>query len=194
MAAWKYFTEVFFLIKNSSNLAAKLWLCCNNHENDYLHCNNVSFWGKALRVTFGLKYSWGANPGQTSIKCRDLACDVEPPLLKIIRIWPWNLKSNIFSPTLSSGVHFYIYEMPKDLGMRKIWAHGTRMQKNPQTRRTFSGFSRIFMELCGSKVQLAPSHGYFIINFLISFACIPILKLSRHNNIKIYNAVFSTRI
>ena len=79
-------------------------------------------------------------------------------------------------PTSSSGAHFYICEMPEGLGMGKIWAHGTRMQKNPQTRedmvlgckrihkpgRTFSGFSRVFMELYGSKVQLAPQHGYFI--------------------------------
>ena len=29
------------------------------------------------------------------------------------------------------------------------------------------------------------------INFLIPFACIPIVKEARHNNMKIYNAVFS---
>ena len=28
----------------------------------------------------------GANSGQTSIKCRDLACDAELPLLKIVKL------------------------------------------------------------------------------------------------------------
>ena len=41
-------------------------------------------------------------------------------------------------------------------------ADGIRMQKVHKTGNTFSGFSRIFMELCGSKVQLASSHGNFI--------------------------------
>ena len=30
--------------------------------------------------------------------------------------------------------YFSIYQLPEDLGMRKILAHGIRMQKNPQTR------------------------------------------------------------
>ena len=37
-------------------------------------------------------------------------------------------------PTSSLGARFYIYEMLEGLGMWKIWAHGFRMQKNPQTR------------------------------------------------------------
>ena len=37
-------------------------------------------------------------------------------------------------PTSYSGVNFYIHQLPEDLGMREILAHGTRMQKNPQTR------------------------------------------------------------
>ena len=35
------------------------------------------------------------------------------------------------------------------------------MQKNPQTRVTFSGFLQIFIKLCWSKVQVAPPHGNF---------------------------------
>ena len=35
------------------------------------------------------------------------------------------------------------------------------MQKNSQTRVTFSGFLRIFKKLCGSKVHVAPPHGNF---------------------------------
>ena len=37
--------------------------------------------------------------------------------------------------------------------MRKILAHGIRMQKKRQTRRTCYGFSRILMELCGSNLH-----------------------------------------
>ena len=36
------------------------------------------------------------------------------------------------------------------------------MQKNPQAKEDIPGFSRIFMGLCGSKVQLAPLHRNFI--------------------------------
>ena len=48
------------------------------------------------------------------------------------------------------------------MGMRKVLAHDVRMQKTPQTKRTLSGFLPTFMELCGSKVQLAPPLGNFI--------------------------------
>ena len=37
-------------------------------------------------------------------------------------------------PISSPGAKFYIYELRKGLGMRKILAHGIRMQKKPQTR------------------------------------------------------------
>ena len=65
-------------------------------------------------------------------------------------------------PTSYSGVNFYIHQLPEDLGMREILAHGTTMQKNPQTRAEFSGFLRILMELCGSKGQFAPLLGNLI--------------------------------
>ena len=64
----------------------------------------------------------------------------------------------IFS-TSTSGANFYIYELPEGLEMRKILAHGTRMQKNPQAREDIFW---IFMELCGSKVQHAPRDRNFI--------------------------------
>ena len=44
----------------------------------------------------------------------------------------WKVKY-IF-PTSTPGAYNYIYKPPKGLGMRKILAHGTRIQKNPQTR------------------------------------------------------------
>ena len=68
------------------------------------------------------------------IKCRDLACDVEPTLSKNYKDLTMKFEVKFLFPTSSSGAHFYVYEMPEGLGMRKIWAHGTRMQKNPQTR------------------------------------------------------------
>ena len=65
--------------------------------------------------------------------------------------------SQIFFATSCSSANFYVYQLPEGLVMRKIFAHGIRMQKNPQSNENiFSGFLRIFMELRGSKVQLAP--------------------------------------
>ena len=58
-----------------------------------------------------------------------------------------------FFQTSSSGANFYICQLPEGLEMRKILAHGIRMQKNRQTRRTCYGFSRILMELCGSNLH-----------------------------------------
>ena len=59
--------------------------------------------------------------------------------------------------TSSLGANFYIYQLPEDLGMRKILTHGIRMQKNPQME--FK--STRIIELCGSKVQLTHPHGNF---------------------------------
>ena len=42
-----------------------------------------------------------------------------------------------------------LHDAEEAIGMRKILAHDMRMK-------TLSGFVRTFMELCGSKVQLAP--------------------------------------
>ena len=65
-------------------------------------------------------------------------------------------------PNSSSGANFYIQQLPKGLGMRKILAHGIRMQKNPQTRENIFWVFMDFREVYGSKVQLAPPHGNFI--------------------------------
>ena len=54
-------------------------------------------------------------------------------------------------PTSTSGANFYIYELPEGLEMRKILAHGTRMQRNPQAR---GDIFWIFMELLGPKSNL----------------------------------------
>ena len=48
------------------------------------------------------------------------------------------------------------------VGMRKVLAHDIRMQKNPQTKEDFFWILGTLMELCGSKVQLAPPHENFI--------------------------------
>ena len=55
-----------------------------------------------------------------------------------------------------------LHNAEEAMGISKMLAHDIRMKKNPQPRRTLSGFLRIFMELCGSKVQLGPLHGNFI--------------------------------
>ena len=50
-------------------------------------------------------------------------------------------------PTSTPGVNNYIYKLPEGLGMRRILAHGTRIQKNPQTREDifwiFTDFHRV---------------------------------------------------
>ena len=69
----------------------------------------------------------GAISGQTSIKCPDLACNVERPPLKNYKDLTMKLKVKYLFPTSSSGANFYIYQLPESLGMRKILAHGIRM-------------------------------------------------------------------
>ena len=104
----------------------------------------------------------GENSGQTSIKCRDLACDVEPPPLKNCKDLTMKLETQCLFPTSFSGTNVYIYQMPEGLGMKKILTHGVRMQMNPQTRADVSWIFTNFHGICGFKVQLAPSHGKFI--------------------------------
>ena len=41
-------------------------------------------------------------------------------------------------PTSTPGLNNYIYKLPEGLGMRRILAHGTRIQKNPQNREDIS--------------------------------------------------------
>ena len=52
----------------------------------------------------------------------------------------------IFS-TSTLGVNNYIYKLPEGLRIRRILAHGTRIQKNPQTREDifwiFTDFHRV---------------------------------------------------
>ena len=38
-------------------------------------------------------------------------------------------------PTSTPGVNNYICKLSEGLGMRRLLAHGTRIQKNPQTRK-----------------------------------------------------------
>ena len=76
----------------------------------------------------------GADSGPTSIKCRDLPCDVEPPLLKNCTDLTMKLEVKFLFLTSSSGANFYIYQLPEGPQTRKILAHGIRMKKSLQTR------------------------------------------------------------
>ena len=73
------------------------------------------------------------NSDQTSIKCRDLVCDVEPPPLKNCKDFTMKLEVKYLCPASSSGANFLIHQLPEGLEMRNILAHGIRMQKIPQT-------------------------------------------------------------
>ena len=50
------------------------------------------------------------------------------------------------------GTDFYIYQLPEGVKMREILAHDIRMQ----TRVDIFWILKMFVELGGSKVQLAP--------------------------------------
>ena len=52
-------------------------------------------------------------------------------------------------PTSSSGANFFIYELPEGLGMRKILAHGTRMQITSEDPQTSEAMFLIFMDFHG---------------------------------------------
>ena len=56
----------------------------------------------------------GASSGQTSIKRRDLACDVKPPPLKNCKDLTMKLEVKYLCPISSSGANFYIYQDAKD--------------------------------------------------------------------------------
>ena len=72
--------------------------------------------------------------GQASIKCRDLVCNVELPPFKNCKDLTMKLEVRYLFSTLSSGANFFIYQLPDGLEIRKILAHGIRMQNNSQTR------------------------------------------------------------
>ena len=93
---------------------------------------SIDDFGVSVAILLG-----GANSGQTSIKYYDLACDVKPPRLKNCKDLTMKLEVKYLFPTSSSGANFYIYQLHEGLGMRKILAHGIRMQNNPQTRVDF---------------------------------------------------------
>ena len=60
----------------------------------------------------------GASPGQTSIKCCDLACDVEPLPLKNYKHLTMKLEVKYLFPTSFSGANFNIHQFPEGLEMR----------------------------------------------------------------------------
>ena len=80
-----------------------------------------------------------------------------------------NAKVSVVVICLQAIIYLLLYNLydctfntEEAIGMRKILAHDTRMQKNPQTKESTW---RIFMELCGSKVQMAQPHGNLINGF-----------------------------
>ena len=97
----------------------------------------------------------GANSGQTSIKCCDLACDAESTPLKNCEDFDIKLEVKHIFLISNWGANIYNYQLPEDLGMRKILVHGICMQKNPQTR---ANIFWIFTDLHG--VMQVPSPTY----------------------------------
>ena len=89
----------------------------------------------------------GTNSGQTYIKCSDLAALMEPPPSENCKCLIMKLKVKSLFPTLSSGTNFFIYQLPEGLEIRRILAHGIRMQTFPQTRvdiyQIFTDFLRV---------------------------------------------------
>ena len=63
-------------------------------------------------------------------------------------------------PTSSTGSNFYIYQLPKSLGMSKVLPHGVRMQKTPKTRTKvfwiFTDFHGFSWSYVGPKSNLHP--------------------------------------
>ena len=63
----------------------------------------------------------------------------------------------------SSFADFYIYELPDEgLGMRKILAHGTRMQKNPQTKEDIFWIFTDFHEVMCVQSPTSPPYRNFV--------------------------------
>ena len=97
------------------------------------------YFGVSVAIMLG-----GANSGQTSIKWFDLACDVESRPLKNCKDLTVKLEVKHPFPTSSWGTHFYIYQLPEGLRMRKILAHmvlGCKRIHKPGL--TFSAFLQI---------------------------------------------------
>ena len=69
----------------------------------------------------------GSKFGPTSIKCRNLTRDVEPPPLKNCKDLTMNLEVKYLLPTASSSANFYIYQLHEGLEMRKIFPHWVRI-------------------------------------------------------------------
>ena len=88
--------------------------CCYYFLKQYVLYNSIDEFGVSVATLLG-----GENSGQMSIKCCDLAYDVEPPLLKNCKYLTMKLEFKHLFPTSSSGVSFYIYQLPEDLGMTK---------------------------------------------------------------------------
>ena len=100
--------------------------------------------GVCSTILFG-----SANSGQTSIKCRDLTCNVEPLSLKNSKDFIMKLEVKYLFLTSSSVEDFYIYQLPECLWML---AHGIRMRKNPQPREGIFWIFTDFHEFMGVQI------------------------------------------
>ena len=116
---------------------------------------------------------------------------LEPPPSENVKALTMELEVKYLFSTSSSRANFFIYQLPEDLRMKRILVYEIGMQKNPQTSRTFSGFSRILIELCGSKVQLALPHGNFS-NSLAIPEIIYFVRESRSATLFYKSQLFST--
>ena len=65
-------------------------------------------------------------------------------------------------PTSALSVNNYIYKLSEGLGMTKYQHMVLGYKRLHKQGKTLSGFSQIFMELCGSKVELTPPDRNFI--------------------------------
>ena len=72
-----------------------------------------------------------------------------------------NLEVKYIFPTSTPDVNNYIYKLPEGLGMRRILAHDTRIEKNPRIRKGIFRIFTDFYRVCQSKVQhTAPDRNF----------------------------------
>ena len=119
-----------------------------------------------------------ANSGQTSLKYRDLVCDVETPPFKNDKDLTMKLEGKYLFPTSPSGAYF-IYQLPEGLEMRKILTNGIRMQKNPHIREDILDFHGFSWSYVGLNYNLHPCTKIPSLASLTSRNCLFINRLNR---------------
>ena len=76
-------------------------------------------------------------------------------------------------PTLSSGVHFYVYKLPEGLGMKKILAYSISMQKNSPIK---EGVFWIFTKQQQQK-STTTEKTFYAFSFCVTMHLISLLQL-----------------